>query len=536
MKFLNIFKKKSKRQQKKNVTEASMGHEGYSYEYNDGSKFYNGFGATKLFLNDYFTLRERSNQLFKENIYARGLIRRLVTNEINTGLTPEVIPNENLLGLEEDSLAEWSETVEDRFEIWAANPKLCDTKRLSDFGMIERSARAEALISGDVLIALRLDRLTGLPRVQLISGANVITPPGTQATLQNGITIQHGVEINKFGQHLAYHVVQDDGNFVRIPSSGARSGRKVAWLVYGTDRRINEVRGEPLLSIVMQSIKEIDRYRDAVQRKAAINAMLAMFIKKSQDKIGTKPITNGAVRKANINYAEADGTVREYKIRNQIPGMVIEDLQVGEEPVAFGNQGTDTKFSEFEAAIIHAIAWANEVPPEILQLAFSSNYSASQAAINEFKNYLNKIRSEFGATFCKPIYQEWLISEVLSGKITANGFLAAWRDPLQYDIYGAWVMSEWSGAIKPSTDIKKQAQGYQLMLENGWITRDRAAKELTGTKFSRNIRTIRRENAQMLDAGFSIPNQPDTINQPENNNEADEADEADEDVGNKDES
>jgi hypothetical protein len=52
-----------------------------------GDKFAGGFGATKVFTPDYWTLRQRSEQLFHENLYARGLIRRLVTNEINTGLT-----------------------------------------------------------------------------------------------------------------------------------------------------------------------------------------------------------------------------------------------------------------------------------------------------------------------------------------------------------------------------------------------------------------------------------------------------------------
>ena len=40
-----------------------------------------------------------------------------------------------------------------------------------------------------------------------------------------------------------------------------------------------------MLSVILQSLKEIDRYRDATQRKAAINAILAMFIKKTQDKV-----------------------------------------------------------------------------------------------------------------------------------------------------------------------------------------------------------------------------------------------------------
>lgn len=478
--------------------EASIVPPRYSYESYDGEKFPGGFGDTKIFWDDYFTLRARSNQLFKENPYARGLLRCLVTNEINTGLTPEVLPNSAILGISEDELGEWAELVEDRFSIWANTPNLCDIAKQVDFGQLQQNVRLESLIGGDVLVVQRLDRRTGLPRIQLIGAASVETPLGMQSS--PNLRIEHGVELDANGKHIAYHIMGATNKSIRIPAYGVKSGRRLAWLVYGSERRINEVRGEPLLSIVAQSLKELDRYKDATQRKAAVNAVLAIFMKKTQDKPGTKPLTGGAVRKTTISGVAPDGTDRKYNIASQIPGFSMDELQVGEEPVAFGNQGVDTAFGEFESAIIHAIAWSNNVPPEVLTKAFSSNYSASQAAINEFKNYLNDFRSRFGTNFCKPIYEEWLLSEVLSGRIKADGFLQSWRDTMGFDTYGAWVWSEWSGAIKPSTDILKQARGYSEMILNGLITRDRAAKELTGTKFSRNMRTIKRENVIIKEA------------------------------------
>ena len=137
----------------------------------DGGKFFGGFGATQIQHVDYWTLRARSAQLFNENLYARGLIRRLVTNEINTGLAPEAAPDEQVIGVAEDSLNDWTETVETRFGIWGKTPELCDWKHTSTFGAIQRAARAEALISGDVLVVLRQSQRTKLPMVQLVSGS-----------------------------------------------------------------------------------------------------------------------------------------------------------------------------------------------------------------------------------------------------------------------------------------------------------------------------------------------------------------------------
>jgi capsid protein len=466
----------------------------------DGGKFSGGFGITQIHQVDYWTLRARSAQLFTENLYARGIVRRLVTNEINTGLSPESCPDESIIGVAEESLNEWSETTENRFGIWGKGPTLCDFKKKSTFGAIQRTARLEALVSGDVLVVIRQSPQTKLPMIQLISGSKVRTPLGDYGSLRNGHKIRHGVELDGLGRVVAHWINQDDGSTKRIAAESERSGRKISWLIYGTDKRLDELRGQPLLAIVMQSLKEIDRYRDSTQRKALNNSMLAMFIRKTEDKMGTLPVTGGAVRRGTAQVTESDGTKRRFNVADQIPGVVMEELQTGEEPVLLGGQGTDLNFGQFEEAIIQSIAWALEIPPEVLRLSFSNNYSASQAAINEFKIAINRTWGDFGETFCSPIYIDWLISETLLQKINAPGFLQAFRTPSEYDIFGAWTLTEWYGSIKPSTDMLKQAKGSKILVEEGWSTNAREARITTGTKFSKNIKRLKRENELKVQA------------------------------------
>lgn len=500
--MVNIFKRLFSR--KETPVQAVTPSEGYVQGTWDGSKFYSGFGPTELQLTDYWTLRQRSLQLFNSNLYARGIIRRLVTNEINTGLAPEASPDEAVIGVGEDSLNDWSESVENRFHIWGKQPTVCDWFKQNTFGAIQRAARAEALITGDVLVLLNQMQDTRMPAVQLVSGNRVMTPFLDKPRMPAGHKIKHGVEFDPKGRIAAYWIQQEDMRYKRLPAWGPRSGRRLAWMVYGTDKRMDEVRGQPILSLVLQSLREIDRYRDSVQRKAVINSILAMFIKKNEDKPSTLPISGGAVRKDVATVADGDGTTRDFRIASQIPGLIIEELQTGEEPVGFHSQGTDVAFGTFEEAIIQAIAWANEIPPEILRLAFSNNYSASQAAINEFKIYINKVWMEFGEDFCTPVYIEWLLSEVLRGKVDAPGLLDAWRDPAAYDIFGAWTMTDWYGSIKPSTDMLKQARGSKLLVEEGWSTNAREARITTGTKFSKNIKRIKRENELKVEAARPI--------------------------------
>lgn len=465
------------------------------YRWNTGESFAGGFGATQILIEDYWTLRARSAQLFKTNLYARGIIRRFVTNIIATGLSLEALPEEGILGYEPEALEDWTEDVERRFEVWSKRPELCDHAEVFTFGEIQKAALLEALVCGDILVTLIQDPRTGLPRVRLVPGDSVTTPLGYTDRLGTN-RIVHGVELDRNGRHVAFHVLQEDGSTKRLPAVDSR-GRRMAWLVYATDKRHDEVRGAPLLSLVLQSLREIDRYRDAAVRKAIVNSMLALWIEKTTDGLASLALGSGAVKRT-VDVAGAATTERR-KVIERYPGFVIEELNTGEKIHAHNSSGTDEKFGDFEAAIVYAVAWALEVPPEILTLSFKNNYSASQAAINEFKIYLDVARTKFGDAFCQPIYVDWLISQVLGRRIRAPKFLDAWRDPAQYDIFGAWIAAEWFGQIKPTTDGVKQMRAVLMQLNAGLISFDTAARQVTGQKWSRVVKRQMRERRMLAE-------------------------------------
>ena len=463
----------------------------------DGEKFAGGFGLTGDIELDYWTLRTRSAQLFKSNPYARGIIRRFVTNVMGPGLMPEAVPAAEIVGQSDDWLADWSETIETRFGVWAQSKPVCDFYRKMTFGEIQQVAKLEAYVAGDVLVFIRQNSKTKTPQVQLINGATVVNPIEQP---KKGNTIIHGVELDSSGRHVAYWVENASGEVKRLAAISPSTGRMQAYMVYGTDKRLNDVRGEPILSLVLQSLREIDRYKDAALRKAVINSLLAMFVKNTMDKMPSMPISGGAVKRGAVDVAQPDGSSKPVQFSKHVPGMVIESLQHGEEIQAFGHNGTDVSFGPFEESIVQSMAWAIEMPPEILRLSFSSNYSASQAAINELKMFINKEWINWGNNFCAPIYEEFLLSDALSNKITAPGFLDAWRNPEKYDVYNGWLLCEWYGSIKPSTDMLKQAKGSKLLVDNMWSTNARESRNLTGTKFSTNTKRLKRENELKAEA------------------------------------
>jgi lambda family phage portal protein len=491
----------------------------------NGEKFSGGYGPTEFLWPDYWTLRARSAQLYRKNLYARGIIRRLVTNEINTGLHLEATPEASVLGIDEDTLADWAESVETLFSIWGREPRLCDYSERLTFGEIEELARLEALVSGDVLVMRRVDQRTGLPRIQLISGSRVQTPMQKLVTKPGENRVVHGVELDANGRQVAYWVLQEDGTSKRLLARGPKSGRRIAWMIYGTDKRLDAVRGEPILSIILQSLAEVDRYRDATTRKAVLNSFLAMFVKKEQPTPGTLPLAHGATLVETATTTDSSGNERQFTAQEYLPGMMINELAVGETPQAFKADGTDEKFGNFEAAMVQGIAWALEIPPEILRLSFGTNYAASQAAINEFKLYLNKSRTTFGLQFCQPFYSDWLVSMVLQQRIEAPGLLSSWRSISQWETFGAWVSSEWSGQIKPAVDMLKLAKAYREQVDLGFITRGRATREVSGMKHSKVVKQLKRENEKLAEANAPLETTGETVAAAPAEGEDDELDE-----------
>ena len=471
----------------------------------DGNKFPGGVSGKidEISGLDYWTLRERSANLFNFNSYAKGIIRRLVTNIINTGLSVESTPEETILGVPEDSLSDWSEMIENRFHLWAQSQEICDVKGYRNFGGLQRSIYREALIEGDCLVISRQDERTKLPQLQIVNGSRIQTPPGKFADTR----VVDGVHLDVNGRHLGYWVYKGTDNlledledrYVYIPAAGGKTGRRQAWLVYGFDKREDGVRGEPLLSVAIQALNEIDRYRDSAQRKASINSMIVGFIKRANAGPGTMPVQGGAVRKSTVTVADDEST-NPVTVAEIMPGVFMERLEPGEEPAPYSINGSDVNFGAFEAAIMVGVAWALEIPPEILLLSFNKNYSASQAAVNEFWMLIGKERSRFGSENNSHVFEDWFISELLLGKIRAPGFLGATRDPTRYDVVRSWLLSEWIGPVKPATDMLKQANGFAALVNGGWTTNSKAARLLTGSKFSKNMRIIKKENELKMEA------------------------------------
>ena len=413
----------------------------------NGDKFFGSYGFTKNFTwVDYFTLRKRSIQLYKENPYVRGMVKRLIRNEINKGLNLEVNPIHELIGMSEDQAIAWAEEIEQDWNLWSKDGYLCDYYQLKSISQLTQDARQVALISGDCLVVLRISKITGLPCVQLIDGQHVVSPTGVP--IAEGNIIKYGIEFDPIGKIVAYWINAKNAmtrvyETERIPAYGEKSGRRIAWLIYGSDKLLDEVRGEPIISCMLYMLKELDRARDAELRAATINALLPMFFKKTEKGPNIGMFGQGAVRNDTENLIDFDGNSKNWAVTKTIPGQVADTLPFGIEPVSFNTQRPNVNFGKFEEMIINVFAWMLEMPPEIARLLFQSNFSASRQANNELEIYLEYRYWKTGEEFLQPIYEEKLISSVQQGLLQAPGFLEVYRNyNKEWKKVNAWLNTE----------------------------------------------------------------------------------------------
>jgi capsid protein len=488
----------------------------------DGEKNLGELGPVTKYHLDYESLRLRSWEAYLASDITQTIIKKYSLWIIGAGLKLQSEPIKDVLAEEGITIdpANFSKKAENRFKIFCAS-RASDYKGIKNLNKIARTTHVNAIIGGDVLTVLRV--VKGRLKVDTIDGAHIRTPmfgDFSATATSNGNKIKNGIETNANGEHVAFHISKGFDDSQRIPAKV--NGRTMAFLVSGLEYRIDDNRGIPLFSAVLETIKKLERYKEAAVGSAEERAKIAYFIEHGNNSTGESPLIKSMARAQNTDLKqEVPHDVNGKDMANNI--SVSTNKQTFNMPNDSTIKALESKqelhFEGFYSTNSNSVCATIGIPPDVAFSKYDSNYSASRAAIKDWEHTINVERKDYSFQFYQRVYNRWLEIEILSGRIQAPGYISAMvkKDDVILDAY-RW--SRFVGANVPHIDPTKEVAAERAKLGKGsehipLTTVEQATENLNGGEYSSNVVQYAKE----LEAANSVGVKKEEIIKPLQSNE-----------------
>lgn len=449
-----------------------------------------------------YTMRQRSRMLYMAAPIATSAIKTNRTNVIGVGLRLKSRLDRETLRLSPEQAEVWQKTTEREFALWASNKRACDATGMNNFYGLQQLALISWLLSGDCVGVIKQYPVTKmLPyalRVHLVEADRVATPIGsgigpyiaytTGKNKENGNTIYDGVEVDKNGMVVAYHI-RSTYPF-EIGASNTEWKRVLAYqehtglpnVIHVIDcERPDQYRGVSYLAQAIEPLLQLRRYTESELMAAMIESFFTAFIK-TEGQTDRNPFNPVSDEKPAGPEEENDYSMGPGQVNIMKPG----------EDVTFADPKRPAKgFDDFVCSISKQVGAALEIPSDQLLKSYNSSYSASRAAmLDAWKGF--KMRREWIADdFCRPIYEVWMSEAVARGRIQAPGFF---ENPT---IRAAYLGSEWLGPSQGQLDPTKEITAEILACSEGFSTHEQSTIRLNGGQWDANVEQLKRENEKL---------------------------------------
>jgi lambda family phage portal protein len=466
-----------------------------------------------------YTLRQRGRMLYMASPVAASAIKSMRTKGIGIGLQLKSTVNRKVLGLSKEQSDEWQKKTEAEFEMWCSRKENCDALGINNFGSLQQLALMSWLMSGDVFVLIkRYDTTPRNPytvRLHVIEADRISTPTehkaGVLHTLStdgknknNGNEIYDGVEVDKNGMVVAYHIQNNYPNQVlsaetkwtRVEAYGKKTGLPNILHIMSSERP-EQYRGVTYLAQVIEPLLQLRRYTESELMAALIQSFFTAWINTESDLTDMPMAEVGAGSVVGVPTSNPEGDdgisddANEYEMG---PGAV---MHLGEnEKVSFGQPTSPSSgFDQFFKTMCRQIGAALEIPHDVIMKEYNRSYSSSRASLLEMWEAVRMFRTWFIDDFPQAVYEIWLAEAVAIGRIKAPGFFV---DPLLRD---AWCEAQWIGPVQGQIDPAKEVRAAIMLADQGFKTREQLTYELGGGDWIENVEQMEYENKLLKDAG-----------------------------------
>ena len=410
-------------------------------------------------------LLARARELVVTNGYAANACEAYAANLIGDGMKPSSL-------IEDPDLR-------DRVQrLWLAWTDEADADGLTDFYGLQAMVAREMFVAGECFVRLRPRRAEDdlLVPVQLQLLQSEMLPFEKTEALSGNRRIRCGIEFDAIGRRLAYHFRR------RHPGDSTDQGEVVPETVRVPVEDVlhiyrpidaGQIRGLPHVAPAMVRLFLLDQYDDAELDRKKTAAMFAGFITKSAPE---EPL-----------MGEVEDTGEGIGIASLEPGT-LQVLLPGEDIRFSSPADVGGGYEAFQYRTLLAISASLGLPYHLVTGDVrQANYSSLRAELVEFRRRVGQLQHGVIAhQLCRPIWQRWLETAVLSGALDLPDIKQARAVH--------WIPPRWDW-VDPLKDIQAQLLG----IDAGLMSR-RKAVEATGY----DIEEIDRENAADAERAASL--------------------------------
>lgn len=399
--------------------------------------------VNEILRGDLKTLRNRCRELEYNNSHARRFLSLVEMNVIgpngivlqSAAVTKMGTPDVPMRG-----------KIHAEFKKWAKK-KNCSVDGIDSWLSLQRLAVRTVALTGEVFIRVVVDPSSpwGM-RLQLLDPD--YCPIDLNQDAGGGKnTIRLGIEINKFGKPLAYHLTVDHpgdrifttgrGQYERVPAE------EIVHLFYR--QRPGQLRGIPWMAAALVDTHHLDQFLSAALIKQRVEASKMGFITQDEGSAGY----DGQGRD------EADGS-----IVSEVSAGVIELLEPGQDFKQFDPSSTDT-IDSFTKIILHRLAVGMGVSYHSLAGDLEGvNYSSIRAGKLEDQDLWQVFQGWAIEALCEPVFDWWIQLQTLSGSLGALGM-----GELPRIESAEWLARRWAW-VDPEKEVTAHIMGINAGLES----------------------------------------------------------------------
>ncbi len=470
---------------------------------------------------DIDALQQRCEKVYRDSQFAQAIIFCLRIFTVNNGLRLQASPAAKLLKISQEKLHEFTAQAENLWNTYQ-NSKVSDYSMSSCYAQLQAQRAFHLYLFGEYFYIRRIERIKGKYCLtsQIIDPRSITQPPRefVHKAERKGGDIMYGIETDQRMKKTAIWIknkkIVNNRLFTRIPFYSSSGFEQLAHGFLPHENLAKVPRGLPVLS---HSLHELEKVADAELFELdsmAVNASIAAFVKTASAGIqASDPLDSLGDE---FNYYDSENNYRLDRIsanqgihtdRNfgtlhkniNKGGMLIQNLPPGVEIVPYDTKRPNLSFQAFIEKKMEYLAPATAgISLELVKQMFGQNFSASRASTDlswKTFNFYNSIV----AIDNQADYETFLKLKIANGEITIPYYTT------DENKKALWCKTIWHGQQKPTFNPQQEATASQVMVEQGFTTRENESQKYSSASAIDNINRLKTENALLKSA---TPEQP----------------------------